>query len=386
MLSRGSASNGRSPPQENVVMHNGGSISHPRMFRNRGNSLHTSDTANNVASHQEVIPLSMSDLLRETNLSHDELLSKLKQNGVSIDYLYRLLNNNTHLKDILKILDFSKPVLSISDVMSATNQSYNELVNNLESKDLSLSDLLELLNKNASLQEVLQMLALTDDDVETLATQTEVSTLNWDDLEHQTFIGKDENATLPTSTYYSDPIYAAGVHPVHDEVPNNSVVESFISNEQDTFINEIEDSDVNHNQGHARIHSFTVQEIPWQGNNVNMQSDILEYFSPDDENYLHTDDPTYWEDISVDTNDEDTLLPSSSNSLLIKDKPSWGYKISEESFENRPLTITVIAASAIMGGLAIFTLFILIAYTIVKCTKKPALNNYKVTNKETGTT
>lgn len=42
----------------------------------------------------------------------------------------------------------------------------------------------------------------------------------------------------------------------------------------------------------------------------------------------------------------------------------------------------ILIISGLMGALAVFTLVVLISYAVIKCTKKPAVNNYQVSEQK----
>ena len=283
------------------------------------------------------------------------------------------------------------PTLSLNDVMAATDQSYEELTDNLDRRGVSLAYLLRQLNNGAQMEEIVNLLnfsAREEPSTTTIKpiTQTD-ETQVWKQLFHQEL---ERTGESPENSSFSDPVYADGVYPVYaepedvEEFPSddNQPMDFDNTNQFQEEYSEIEDDSV---EDRATIHSFTVHELPWDESDQNpvrpefKQADYLDYSSSKDPQlpyYNHFDQFQDFRPNQFAGNDVLVQPETESSDVLPEADATWSQVAEKRS--SRPITVTVIAAGAIMAGLTIFTVFVLIAYTIIKCTKKTDLNNYQV--------
>lgn len=288
-------------------------------------------------------------------------------------------------------------IVNIDVIMRATNQTYEQLTRNLELKGLTLSNLYQLTSSGASLEDILNYLRLADSETTTVSTESirTIDPLIWEMnqaierenrrllvLDRQTY---ENNTTVNNIDNFSDPIYANGVYPMTGEVSHqqstaettseatDSGYDQYSQEKYDYYMEGLLDEPLR-TSGQARIHSFTVQEISLDDEG---QSDY-------DANSMH---PHYnpQDQFLTDSSSPSRQPVHSSSNLQTSGVDGWSSAArdqEEELNKGRPLAYTIIAASAIMASLAVFTLFVLLAYSIVKCTKKPTLNNYQVSTKQ----
>ncbi|XP_018026773.1 uncharacterized protein LOC108682165 isoform X2 [Hyalella azteca] len=284
--------------------------------------------------------------------------------------------------------------LSITDVMVQTNQTYDQFLRNLSNVGISLAHFLRVLNDGASMEDVLRLLNFPEPNAGVPTTTIPPHAQrkggrNWEENLHN----EDSNANgkRRQGEEFSDSVYSAGVHPVNRH--SNDVYGSEFITESGEIINMpdytpdtsyedyySEDPDDGYETKlHARVHTFKTQET----------SNDVEANTP--RNKFILDEPVdphpnynQWDQISdynYNTHEGMYDAVNTEETLAVREQ-ELRVQPAEPTLEKKPLTYAVIAASAIMGSLAVFTFFVLIAYTIVKCTRKPTLNNYQVSDKK----
>lgn len=287
--------------------------------------------------------------------------------------------------------------VKFEDIMRETNQTYEQLTKNLEMKGLTLTSLYQMMNSGASMDDILRLLHIQEQEITTIITpitQT-IDPIIWN-IDQQIEEEKLENQT---DWEYPESVYARGVQPMN--VDDNIQQESYEPQEEtnimydsmppsesyEYFSDELFDDEQTTNDN-ARIQSVIV--IP-KDKDTTPHGDQYTRINHSDY-FTKSPHPHYiqWDQdnrklFSQDNDPLSLFPPKSSAKILLKDfqDTSTRWNVVSEENNSRPLTYTIIAASAIMASLAVFTLFVLVAYTIVKCTKKPTLNNYQVSDKKT---
>ncbi|KAF2366676.1 hypothetical protein FHG87_002565 [Trinorchestia longiramus] len=348
MMSRGSTTrNGHNQPMETITVQDQmqGHANNPRMFRPRTQI---------ISSGSAPSTLSLTDVMERTNLSFEQLTRKLEDVGLSLPHLLQIMNNGETMNDVLRILQlFPSDAYTPSTGMPPTVRTANPYIREQAPRD----------NKDF----------------------------------HRTGEATNSNSRLREHQEFSDPVYSEGVHPIN-RIPSDVYGSDFIT-ESGEIVNMSEydphasyedyysqDPDGEYEtKVHAQIHTFPEPESSTEADtNAPKNKFILDEPTDPHPNYNQWDQMSDYNYNAHDKFYGEYVEADSSEPLLRMQEPRLHDHNTGRSptQKKKPLTYAVIAASAIMGSLAVFTFFVLIAYAIVKCTRKPTLNNYQVSDKK----
>ena len=96
---------------------------HKILFGSRGSSIPA------VQTHLETSPSSgLHDVMTATDQTHDELVASLDRRGLSLEYLLRQLNNGTPLSEVLALLNFYDSDEYLTTTLAPIPQTLNPLI------------------------------------------------------------------------------------------------------------------------------------------------------------------------------------------------------------------------------------------------------------------